>query len=168
MYLCLSVYLPSLSFEFPFHLRFIFITLFLSTINVSSPNRINWMKQQHWIVVELLKLSSGFPLFLHIYWTPTVPFLNVSFSVPCYLCLCFPHSLCFCDRQKQIKAAFERKSANLLSYAFVYILLATVKTKWSQCGCHCGWMSILLLQDKFYALGSPEFTETDVLFLQVW
>lgn len=168
MYFCLCVYLPSPSSEFPFHLRFFFITLFLSTINVSSPNRINWMKQQHWIVVELLKLSTALPLFLPIYWTPTVPFLSVSFSVPCYLCLCFPHSLCLCDRQKQIKAAFKRKSAKPLSCTFVYLLLASMKTKWSQCVCHCCCMAILLLQDTFHTLGSPEFTETDVLFLQVW
>lgn len=32
-FLCLSVYLPLPFFEFSFHLRFIFITLFLSTIN---------------------------------------------------------------------------------------------------------------------------------------
>lgn len=163
-YLCLSVYLPLPFFEFFFHLRFIFITLFLSTINFSSPKRINWMKQQHWIGVELLKISSGFPLFLPVYWMPTVLFLNISFSIPCYLCHCFPHSLCLCDRQKQIKA-FEMESSNLLSCAFVYLLLASVKTKWSQCGCHCSWMSILILQDIFHTLGSPEFTETDVLFL---
>lgn len=165
--ICFSVYLPLPSFEFPLHLQFIFITLFLSTLNFPSPNRINWMKQQHWIVVELLKLSSGFPLFLPVYWTPTVPSLYVSFYAPCYLCHFFPHSLCLCDRQKQLKTVFEMKSPNLLSCAFVY-LLASVKTTWSQCVCHCGWMFILLLWDTFHTLGSPEFTETDVLFLQVW
>lgn len=128
-YLCLSIFLPLSSFEFPVYLRFIFITLFLRTVKVSNPNRINWMKQQHWIVVELLKLSSGFSLFLPIYWTPTVPFLNVSFSVPCYLCHCFPHS-CVTETNK---GYFWDENPNLLSCAFVYLLLASVKT---QCGCH--------------------------------
>lgn len=107
-----------------------------------------------WVVETIIWFSFISP---H-YWTPTVPFLNASFSVPYYLCHCFLHSLCLCDRQKQIKAAFDMKSLNLLSCAFVYLLLASMKTKWSQCDCHYSWMSILLLQGTFHALGSPEFT----------
>lgn len=126
-----------------FYLRFLFNTL--STINISTSTRINWMKQQHWIAVKLLNYHPTFLYFSHIYWTPTVR-LNVFFFcslllIP-LLCSLFVHVW---QRWKQIKAASEMKVQTCFSWAFVYMFLTSMKTECSQHGCRCGVMAILPL-----------------------
>lgn len=117
-YLCLCVRLPFSPFEFPFYLRFLFNTLFLSTMNVSSPNRMNWMKQKRWIAVELLNYHPAF-----LYFPPFIEHLLFHFLIFLFLFLVtYPTALltlCASVTETETnKGCFWDESPNLLFLGF--------------------------------------------------
>lgn len=125
-YLCLCVYMPFSSFEFTFYLRFLFNTLLLSTINISSPHRINWMKQQHWIAAELLNYCLAF-----LYFLPFIEYLLFHFiRFPFWFLVTYSTALltlCACVGGTETNKGYvwdEKSKLAFLGLLFTYFLPA--------------------------------------------
>lgn len=95
-----SVYLPFFSFVFPFYSGLIFNTLFLSSVNVTSPNRINRTEQHQWIAVELLNYRLAL-----LYFSPFIEHLQFQFLTfpSLFLFVCPTAWLTLCVRVTEVE-----------------------------------------------------------------
>lgn len=125
-------------------------------MNVSSPNRINWMKQQHWIAAKLLNCCTAF-----LYFPPFNGHLLFHFLMFLFLFLVtYPTALltlCACTTEMEMnKGCFwDEKS----KFAFLGLLFTCFLPAWKQSGHSVAaivvWWPFCFCRTLFHTLWCP-------------